>query len=51
LTAWWQLYFPLLEQPRVRDGDTIFLHIDPNMNAGEAEWDYRVHVGPAEQTG
>jgi type I protein arginine methyltransferase len=51
LTAWWQLYFPLLEQPRVRKGDTMFLHIDPNMNAGEAEWDYRVHVAPADPVG
>ena len=51
LTAWWQLYFPLLEQPQVSKGDTIFLHIDPRMNAGEAEWEYRVHVAPADGTG
>jgi protein arginine N-methyltransferase 1 len=51
LTAWWQLYFPLLEQPRVSKGETIFLHIDPNMNAGEAEWDYRVHTTSAEKAG
>jgi len=50
LTAWWQLFFPMLDQPRVRKGETIFLHLDANMVAGEAEWDYRVHMtAPNEQ--
>jgi type I protein arginine methyltransferase len=50
LTAWWQLFFPMLEQPQIRKGQTIFLNLDANMVAGEAEWDYRVHVAaPSEQ--
>lgn len=51
LTAWWQLFFPMFEQPHVQTGETIFLKINPNMVAGEAEWDYRAHVAPANDSG
>ncbi len=47
LTAWWQIYFPVLEQPQVRAGETILLHLDPDMIAGEAQWNYRVNVASA----
>lgn len=49
LTAWWQLFFPMLDQPQVHKGETIFLNLDANMVAGEAEWDYRVHVAAPDQ--
>lgn len=47
LTAWWQMYFPVLEQPQVRTGETILLHLDPDMVAGEAQWSYRVNIASA----
>jgi protein arginine N-methyltransferase 1 len=48
LTSWWQLYLPTLEQPQVRAGQTILLHLDPNIIAGEAEWIYRVQLASTE---
>jgi hypothetical protein len=40
LTHWWQLYLPILEQPRYRAGQTILLYLDPNIVADEAQWKY-----------
>jgi protein arginine N-methyltransferase 1 len=48
LTAWWQIYFPVLEQPEVHTDETILLHLDPQMVAGEAQWSYQVNVASAQ---
>jgi SAM-dependent methyltransferase len=42
LTHWWQLYLSVLDQPQVRAGQTILLYLDPNIVAGEAQWQYAV---------
>lgn len=42
LTSWWQLYFPVLQQPSVRSGRSIVLELDPKMISGEVEWSYKV---------
>jgi protein arginine N-methyltransferase 1 len=42
LTHWWQLYLPVLDQPHYRAGQTILLYLDPNIVAGEAQWQYAV---------
>jgi protein arginine N-methyltransferase 1 len=42
LTHWWQLYLPVLEQPRYRAGQTILLYLDANIVTGEARWKYSV---------
>jgi hypothetical protein len=47
LTAWWQIYFPVMEQPTVDPGDRIFLRLDPNMVAGGADWIYSVKLSKA----
>lgn len=44
---WFQLCFPVIDQPRVHPGDTITLHLDPHMMAGKAQWKYRVDLSPA----
>jgi protein arginine N-methyltransferase 1 len=44
LTAWWQIYFPVIEQPTVNPGDRILLRLDPNMAAGGADWIYSVKL-------
>jgi len=43
-THWVQLCFPVMGQPHVRPGDTVTLHLDPHMIAGEAQWKYRVEL-------
>lgn len=46
LTNWWQVYFPVLEQPIVRDGQSIVFELEPKMIAGQIEWSYGVrHLG------
>jgi hypothetical protein len=42
LTHWWQLYLPVLDQPEYRAGQTLLLYLDPNIVAGEAEWQYAI---------
>ena len=42
LTSWWQLYFPVLEQPTVRTGESMVLELNPKMVAGEVDWSYRI---------
>jgi precorrin-6B methylase 2 len=42
LTNWWQLYFPVLEQPNVRTGQSIVLVLEPEMIADQIEWSYSV---------
>jgi len=44
---WLQLCFPVMDQPRVFPGDTITLHLDPHVTAGEAQWQYRVNLSSA----
>jgi SAM-dependent methyltransferase len=44
LTAWWQLYLPVAEQPHYRAGQTLLLCLDPNMLAGDARWSYAVQA-------
>jgi hypothetical protein len=48
LTHWWQLYLPILEQPHYRAGQTILLYLDPNIVAGEAQWQYAVQPAASE---
>ena len=43
-TCWLQLCFPVQDQPGVCPGDTITLHLDPQMVAGEPQWKYRVEL-------
>jgi SAM-dependent methyltransferase len=47
VTHWMQLCFPVIGQPHVRPGDTVTLHLDPHMTAGEAQWKYRVEMPSA----
>lgn len=45
---WEQLHFPAVDQPQVRAGELVLLHLDPNMVDGHAEWKYRVQVAATE---
>jgi predicted RNA methylase len=47
-THWWQLYLPVIEQPRYRAGQTILLYLDPNIVAGVAQWSYAVQSASPE---
>lgn len=42
LTHWWQIYFPVPEQPHYRAGETLLFCLDPNFTNGEAQWKYAV---------
>jgi protein arginine N-methyltransferase 1 len=44
LTNWSQLYFPILDQPRVSPGQHLRLEVSPRMVAGEAQWEYRINL-------
>lgn len=47
-THWWQLYLPVLEQPRCGVGQMLFLYLDPNFIDGEAHWKYAVQPATPE---
>ncbi|MGQ0549354.1 MAG: 50S ribosomal protein L11 methyltransferase [Armatimonadota bacterium] len=44
LTNWSQMYFPVLEQPRLRAGQRLRLEIDPRLVDGEPHWGYEIRV-------
>jgi SAM-dependent methyltransferase len=48
LTHWWQLYFPVLEQPHHRAGQIILIYLDPGIVAGEAQWSYALQLASPE---
>ena len=50
LTHWGQLYFPVLEQPQYRAGQTLLFCLDPNMIRGEAQWKYAVQPATPESS-
>jgi predicted RNA methylase len=41
-TSWPQLYFPVVDQPRLCAGQNLRLEINPRVIAGEAQWEYRI---------
>jgi SAM-dependent methyltransferase len=43
-THWSQICFPVIDQPRMHAGDTIFLHLDLHIVAGQPEWKYRIQL-------
>jgi len=46
LSNWWQLYWPVIEQPHIEAEDTFLLELDPNMTNGEAGWIYSLKSLP-----
>jgi len=43
-TSWEQLYFPAVDQPRVRAGQVVRLTVDPRLKRGESHWEYQIEV-------
>jgi SAM-dependent methyltransferase len=43
-TSWEQLYFPAVDQPRVRPGQILRLTVDPRLKGGESHWAYQIEV-------